>query len=131
MKTKWFKVAKVDTVPAQEGRRIHFKSQEFALFNLGDGEFKALDGHCPHKQGPLADGIIAGNAVFCPLHNWKISLETGCALTQGPGSVRTYPTKVIGKDVYIAFNDGQLHPCEETGVTSLDKEEDEMEIANQ
>lgn len=131
MKTKWFKVAKVDTIPTQEGRRVHFKGQEFALFNLGGGEFKALDGHCPHKQGPLADGIIAGDSVFCPLHNWKISLETGCALTNGPGSVRTYPTKVEGKDVYVAFNDGQLHPCEETVMTSLDKEEDEMEIANQ
>ena len=131
MPTKWFKVAKVDAIPVQEGRRIHFKRQEFALFNLGGGVFKALDGHCPHKQGPLADGIIAGDAVFCPLHNWKISLETGCALTQGPGSVKVYPTRVIKGEVYVAFQEGQLHPCEETLMTSLDKEEDEMEIANQ
>jgi nitrite reductase (NADH) small subunit len=65
-----------------------------AVFRTGADEVFALDNACPHKQGPLAEGIVHGNAVTCPLHNWVISLETG--LVQGPdeGQVATYPAKV-------------------------------------
>ncbi len=130
-KIKWFKVAKTDAIPIQEGRRVYFKGQEFALFNLGNCEFSVLDGRCPHKQGPLADGILAGKAVFCPLHNWKISLKTGCAMTYGPGQVKVYPTKVAGKDVYVAFNDGLLCEPEERVPVIVTEEEDDMKVANQ
>ena len=128
-KTEWVKVASVDTIPVQEGRRVYFEGKEFALFNLG-GEFSVLDGHCPHKQGPLADGLIAGKAVFCPLHNWKISLTTGCAMTYGPGQVKVYPTKVVGKDVYVAFNGGSLCEPEESAPVVTNGESD-MKVANQ
>jgi len=131
MKTKWFRVAKTGAIPAQEGRRVCFNGNEFALFNLGNGEFSVLDGHCPHKQGPLADGIIAGKAVFCPLHNWKISLKTGCAMTYGPGQVKTYPVKVTGKDIYVAFNDGQLNEPEESAPVAVADAENDMKVANQ
>ncbi len=131
MPTKWFKVAKIDAIPVQEGRRVYFQSQEFALFNLGNGEFSVLDGHCPHKQGPLADGIIAGKAVFCPLHNWKISLKTGCAMTYGPGQVKTYPVKAVGKDIYVAFNNGKLNDPEESAPEVTVNAEDNMKMANQ
>ena len=112
MPIEWFKVASIDTIPVQEGRRVYFDDKEIALLNLGGGEFMALDNACPHKQGPLADGIVAGKAVFCPLHNWKISLETSCALTNGPGQVKVYPTKVVEKDVYVAFYEGKMGACE-------------------
>ena len=109
MSTKWFKAAQLNAIPVQEGRRVCFGSHEIALFYLGDDKFKAIDNRCPHKQGPLADGIIAGDSVFCPLHNWRISLETGCALTQGPGQVKVYPTKVLKGNVYVALEEGVLH----------------------
>jgi nitrite reductase (NADH) small subunit len=131
MATKWFKVATVDSVPPQEGRRVYFKAWEFAIFHLGNGQFKAMDNRCPHKQGPLADGLVAGEAVFCPLHNWKISLKTGCALTNGPGQVRVYPTKVMGTDVYAALNDGQYFPCEESTNGASGGAENNMKVANQ
>lgn len=126
---EWFKVATKDTVPVQEGRRVTFGDKELALFNLGE-EFAAIDNRCPHKQGPLADGIVAGKAVFCPLHNWKISLETGRALTYGPGCVKVYPTKQLGEDIYVAFHEGRIDEAPENEVHPAGTA-DTMDIANQ
>jgi nitrite reductase (NADH) small subunit len=74
---------------------VQIGDREIALFNLGD-RFLAVDGRCPHQGGPLADGIVAGNTVVCPLHAWKVNLENGCV--ERPGNqgrcVATYPTKV-------------------------------------
>jgi nitrite reductase (NADH) small subunit len=82
-----------------------------ALFNLGS-EYVAVDNRCPHRQGPLADGIVAGKAVFCPLHAWKVSLETGQVVSGGQGGVKTYPVKVVDQQVYIAFDSGAPAPKE-------------------
>ncbi|MBI4432344.1 MAG: nitrite reductase small subunit NirD [Candidatus Omnitrophica bacterium] len=89
-----------ELIPAKEGRRVKIGENEIALFNLG-GDFLAVDNRCPHKEGPLADGIVAGKAVFCPLHNWKISLETGCALSGGTGQVKSYPVKLKDGKIHI------------------------------
>ena len=104
---KWYPVADRKEIPLKEGRRVCWDEYEIALFNLGD-EYLAIDNQCPHKSGPLADGLIAGKSVFCPLHNWKISLEHGCALTGGKGQVKTYPVKVIKGYLYVAFEEGKL-----------------------
>ncbi len=70
---KWFRVTEVGFIPEKEGRRVRYGQHEVALFNLGE-EYLAVENQCPHKGGPLADGIVAGKNVFCPLHNWKINL---------------------------------------------------------
>ena len=82
-------------IPPREGRSATVGEREIAIFNPGD-RFLALDNRCPHKGGPFADGIIARTAVVCPLHAWKVSLET-VAVERPPnaaGCVRTYPTRV-------------------------------------
>jgi len=101
-KEKWVAVAETALVPLKEGRRVVCGPVELALFNLGD-EYRAVDNHCPHKSGPLADGIVAGKSVFCPLHNWKIGLEHGCALSGGEGQVKVYPVKVEDGKVWVDF----------------------------
>ncbi len=102
MKTQqWVKAVPVGSIPKNEGLKISFGEVEIALFNLGD-EYRAIDNRCPHKQGPLADGIVSGKSVFCPLHNLKMSLENGCAASDG-GRVKVYPVKVIDETVCIAF----------------------------
>ena len=98
----WYCVANCADIPLREGRRVRYRDYDVALFNVGDA-FLAVDNRCPHRQGPLADGIVAGKAVFCPLHSWKISLENGCALSGGEGAVKTYPVSVSDGKVYIAF----------------------------
>ena len=103
---QWFPVAETGTIPKKEGRRISFGEIEVALFNLGD-EYCAVDNRCPHKQGPLADGIVSGKSVFYPLHSLKINLENGCAVT-GSGCVKVYPVRIIREKIYIAFNEGEF-----------------------
>ena len=119
MISKWYPVADVGAVPLREGRRVFYQDHEAALFNLGD-EYLAVDNRYPHKQGPLADGIVAGKAVFCPLHNWKINLENGCALSGGKGRVKIYPVKVLRGKVCVAFEKGALsEACNEPAANSL------------
>ena len=70
--------------------------REIAIFNLGD-RLLATGNRCPHKSGPLCDGIVTGTSVVCPLHAWKVNLETGQVGRPTHGKdhcVATYPTRV-------------------------------------
>lgn len=101
----WYCVTDAAAIPVREGRRVRFRDHDVALFNLGD-HYAAVANRCPHRQGPLADGIVAGTSVFCPLHAWKVCLGSGKVLAGGEGQVKTYPVKVIDQKVYVAFEDG-------------------------
>ncbi|MBI3316441.1 MAG: nitrite reductase small subunit NirD [Candidatus Omnitrophica bacterium] len=111
---KWFRVAGVGAIPEKEGRQVQYGQHVVALFNLGE-EYLAVENQCPHKGGPLADGIVAGKNVFCPLHNWKINLENGCALSGGTGRVKTFPVKVARNEIYLAFEEASYQECDLSG----------------
>jgi nitrite reductase (NADH) small subunit len=90
----WIKITEVENIPLREGRPVEVAGKEIAVFRLS-GRVVAIDNRCPHNRGPLCDGITTGEAVVCPLHGWKISLETGQVLRPDiPLSVRCYPTRV-------------------------------------
>ena len=92
----WIPVATCDQIPPRQGRSVSIGNRELAIFNLGDRYF-ATDNRCPHKAGPLADGIVTGTSVVCPLHTWKINLVDGCVQRpQGAGEqcVATYAVRV-------------------------------------
>lgn len=76
-------------------------SEEVAVFHTMRGEFYALVNKCPHKQGPLSQGIIHGDSVSCPLHNWRISLKSGEALGDDRGCTPTIPLKVDAGRIYL------------------------------
>jgi nitrite reductase (NADH) small subunit len=76
---KWIRVTSTGYVPLREGRCVQIGDEEVAMFNLGD-PFVAVDNACPHRGGPLCDGIVSGETVTCPLHGYKISLDTGHVL---------------------------------------------------
>ena len=65
-----------------------------AVFRTATDEVFALENSCPHKKGPLSEGIVHGNAVTCPLHNWVISLETGLVQGNDAGQVATYAARI-------------------------------------
>jgi len=91
----WVRIARCSDIPLREGRAVKVGNREIAIFNLGD-RFLAIDNRCPHKGGPLADGIVSGTTVVCPLHAWKVSLETGKGVN-GPSAsscVETFRTRV-------------------------------------
>ncbi len=98
----WRLIGTRDSIPLREGRRVCFGDKEAAVFNLGD-KFLAVESNCPHKQGPLEDGIVSGEAVFCPLHNWKIDLNSGDVIAGGEGHIATYAIKVEDDQLYIRF----------------------------
>lgn len=91
----WIRIAPAADLPPREGRAVQLGPRQIAIFNFGD-RFFAADNRCPHKGGPLCDGIVTGHAVVCPLHAWKVNLETG--EVQRPAAanqcVQTYPTRV-------------------------------------
>jgi nitrite reductase (NADH) small subunit len=75
---------------------------EIAVFHTMRGDFYALVNKCPHKHGPLSQGIIHGDSVSCPLHNWRISLKTGEAMGEDKGCTPTIPLKVDAGRIYLA-----------------------------
>jgi len=91
---RWIQVSNAANFPLREGRCVTIEGEEVAVFNLGD-RFLAVDNACPHRGGPLCDGIVSGETVICPLHNYKISLETGeVKKPDVPVRVQTYETRV-------------------------------------
>jgi nitrite reductase [NAD(P)H] small subunit len=91
----WVRVTRCDSVPLREGRAVALAGREIAIFNLGD-RFMAMDNRCPHKGGPLCDGLVAGDSVVCPLHAWKVRLDSGRVERPDSGDtcIATYPTRV-------------------------------------
>jgi nitrite reductase (NADH) small subunit len=91
---RWIRITACENVPRREGRAAVVGDREIAIFNLGD-RFLAVDNRCPHRGGPLCDGIVTGASIVCPLHAWKVNLLTGAVERPASGScVRTYPTRV-------------------------------------
>ncbi|MET0068133.1 MAG: nitrite reductase small subunit NirD [Candidatus Thiodiazotropha sp.] len=101
--TDWIAIAKLDEIPKLGARKLKTEQVEIAVFRTGNDEVFALRDRCPHRGGPLSQGIVHGHAVSCPLHNWKIDLHNG--QVQGPdeGCVNTYGVKVEEGVVYLSL----------------------------
>lgn len=92
--SNWVRITEIQNIPRQEGRAVNIGGREIAIFNLEE-RFLAIDNACPHKGGPLCDGIVAGTTVVCPLHGQRFDLLTGMpVLASQPDCLVTYPTKV-------------------------------------
>ena len=74
---------------------------DIAIFRNADDEVFALLDKCPHKGGPLSQGIVFGRKVACPLHNWHIELDSGCAMAPDSGCTRRFPVTVEYGDVFL------------------------------
>jgi nitrite reductase (NADH) small subunit len=99
----WIDVCAVDEVP-RDGARVVERGRGVAgvaLFRCGDGMLFALEDRCPHRGGPLSQGIVYGHRVACPLHNWSVELATGCAVAPDRGSTRAYPVRIAGDRVWL------------------------------
>ncbi len=99
----WIAIGTLSDIPPRGARCVDTPSGKIAVFRTAEDKVFAIDDHCPHKGGPLSQGIVHGAAVTCPLHNWVISLETGKALGADEGCVRTIPVKVEGDMLFIAL----------------------------
>ncbi|MGJ8583024.1 MAG: nitrite reductase small subunit NirD [Marinosulfonomonas sp.] len=90
----WIDISALDAIPQRGARLVKTELGCVAVFRTALDEVFALDNACPHRNGPLAEGIVHGASVTCPLHNWVISLETGQAQGADEGQVATYPARV-------------------------------------
>ena len=86
-------VASIESIPPGEGRTFDVSGQRIAVFRGRNGQVFATQAECPHKFGPLADGLLGGSTLVCPLHSWKWDLNTGAAL-QGDCPLQIYPVTV-------------------------------------
>lgn len=85
-----------DFIPVGEGRAYVVDGRTIAVFRQRDGRLFATDNACPHRGGPLADGIVGAGKVICPLHSWAFDLESGrCASGEAPTNMRTYPVRQV------------------------------------
>jgi len=95
----WFRVGMVDDLPMLEGRRTTIDGRRVAVFRLQDG-LAAIDATCPHKGGPLQDGLVADSCVTCPLHDRRIDLRTG-EMIGYDGAVAVHEVHLDGDDVWV------------------------------
>jgi nitrite reductase (NADH) small subunit len=99
----WVDIGVIDEIPRHGARCVNTTHGRIGVFRTADDRVFAIEDHCPHRGGPLSQGIVHGAAVTCPLHNWVISLETGNALGADEGAVRTIPVKVEEGRIALAL----------------------------
>ena len=103
MNENWIEVGRLEDIPQLGARVVKSPAGDIALFRNSDDEVFALRNRCPHKGGPLSEGIVAGRRVTCPLHNWVIELENGSAAAPDVGCTPAYPVQVEGDVIYLSL----------------------------
>ena len=101
--TDWIEIAKLEDIPPLGSRVLETDTVKIAIFRTADDQVFAVRDSCPHKQGPLSQGIVHGTSVTCPLHNWKIDLASGEVLGPDEGCVNTFPAKVEDGKVLLSM----------------------------
>jgi nitrite reductase (NADH) small subunit len=98
---QWIEIGSLNDIPRRGARCVATPMGRIAVFRTADDQVFATEDRCPHRGGPLSQGIVHGTAVTCPLHNMVISLETGSALGADEGAVRTIPVKIEAGRLFI------------------------------
>jgi nitrite reductase (NADH) small subunit len=97
----WIEVGMLSDVPRQGARVINTPEGDIALFRTVDDQVFALRDKCPHKGGPLSQGIVHGNMVACPLHDWRIHLDSGLAVAPDEGCTPCFDTRIEQERIYL------------------------------
>ncbi|MES2932384.1 MAG: nitrite reductase small subunit NirD [Pseudomonadota bacterium] len=106
MSQQWKEVCSVTDIPVLGARVVQRAAGvPVAIFRNSENKVFALLDKCPHKGGPLSQGIVFGEKVACPLHNWNIELQNGCAVSPDEGCTRKFSVKVEGGQVYLDGNE--------------------------
>ncbi len=100
----WVAIGTISDIPPRGSRCVNHGDMTIAVFRTGDDRVFALEDKCPHKNGPLSQGIVHDGCVTCPLHNWIISLETGKAQGADEGETRAFPVKLEGDTVLLGLS---------------------------
>lgn len=113
--TNWIDIGTLNDIPQRGARTVRFEgAKEIAVFRTGDDKVFALVNECPHKKGPLSQGIVHGHSVACPLHNWNIALGSGEAQGPDSGCTPTVPVREENGRILLA------HPASIADATNLE-----------
>ena len=99
----WIEIGPLEAIPAMGARRVKTASANIAVFRTRDDQLFALEDKCPHRGGPLSQGIVTGCQVICPLHDWCIRLEDGQAEAPDEGQTGTYQVKLEDGVIYLSL----------------------------
>ncbi len=90
----WHEIGELDDIPRLGSRVVNTPGGDVAIFRAADDQLFALRDRCPHKGGPLSQGIVHGHRITCPLHNWVLDLESGQAMAPDVGCATRYPLRL-------------------------------------
>ncbi len=99
----WVAACHVTDIPSPGARCLRTSQGNIALFRTGDGELFALEDRCPHRGGPLSQGMVFGQRVACPMHGMVFDLASGAAVAPDSGEVRRYPVRCEGERVLVGL----------------------------
>ncbi|MDO9462135.1 MAG: nitrite reductase small subunit NirD [Alphaproteobacteria bacterium] len=100
--TEWVEVGGIPDIPVLGARVVHTNTMAIAVFRTADDEIFALEDRCPHKDGPLSQGIVHGRSVACPLHNQVFHLDSGAGANPDDGCARTIAVKLVDGRIFIS-----------------------------
>ncbi len=101
--SNWIEIGPLESTPVRSARVVNTPNGDIAIFRSGDDQLFALEDRCPHRGGPLSQGIIHGHKVACPLHNWQIDLESGEAIAPDQGCAGRHEVKIENGLIYLAL----------------------------
>jgi nitrite reductase (NADH) small subunit len=101
MSGTWVEIGRLEDIPILGSRVVKTASGDVAVFRNADDQVFALHDKCPHKGGPLSQGIVHGMSVTCPLHNWVIGLDTGDAKGNDKGCTNRFDIKLVDGRVFL------------------------------
>ena len=99
--SEWKKICALGDIPTLGSRVVQHPTGDIAIFRNSEDEVFAVHDKCPHKGGPLSQGIVFGRRVACPLHNWNIDLSSGEAVAPDVGCTKSFQVKVESGDVWL------------------------------
>lgn len=97
----WKQICTLEDIPRLGSRVVKSAQGDIAIFRTEDDRVFGLHDKCPHKGGPLSQGIVHGDTVTCPLHSWKIGLGDGEAVAPDKGCARRFEVRLVGAAVEL------------------------------
>ncbi|MFO1188916.1 MAG: nitrite reductase small subunit NirD [Alphaproteobacteria bacterium] len=113
----WLAICRSDEIPRQGARVVCGPDGPIAVFRTGDDRYFALADRCPHRGGPLSQGIVHGDRVTCPLHEWMIDLGSGMAVAPDDGATASYPVQIEAGLVMLRLD--AVRPACSTAVPAI------------